>query len=114
MNELLVRDTQTNFKVLTKLLRTNLDFNAVKINSRKTKPKLQAQILSKKVADLNLKQVKKVIVIQQLELLRVIISHVRNIFGFITQSSGQGFVYGVTATMVPFFFLAFFKTETKK
>ena len=103
LNELLVRDTQTDFKVANEVtFEQNLDFNELKSTAEKQNPQLQAQILSKKVADLNLKQVKG----NRYPTVRVTsgynFTRSEASLGFITQSSGQGFVYGVTAT-VPIF-----------
>ncbi len=57
LNELLVRDIQTDFKVANEVtFEQNLDFNELKATAEKQNPQLQAQILSKKIADLNLKQ----------------------------------------------------------
>lgn len=103
LNELLVRDIQTDFKVADEVtFEQNLDFNELKSTAEKQNPQLQAQILSKKVADLNLKQVKG----NRYPTVRVTsgynFTRSEASLGFITQSSGQGFVYGVTAT-VPIF-----------
>lgn len=103
LNELLVRDIQTDFKVANEVtFEQNLDFNELKSTAEKQNPQLQAQILSKKVADLNLKQVKG----NRYPTVRVTsgynFTRSEASLGFITQSSGQGFVYGVTAT-VPIF-----------
>ena len=103
LNELLVRDIQTDFKVANEVtFEQNLDFNELKTTAEKQNPQLQAQILSKKVADLNLKQVKG----NRYPTVRVTsgynFTRSEASLGFITQSSGQGFVYGVTAT-VPIF-----------
>ncbi|MEL1248229.1 TolC family protein [Flavobacterium helocola] len=103
LNELLVRDIQTDFKVAKEVtFEQNLDFNELKSTAEKQNPQLQAQILSKKVADLNLKQVKG----NRYPTVRVTsgynFTRSEASLGFITQSSGQGFVYGVTAT-VPIF-----------
>jgi outer membrane protein TolC len=103
LNELLVRDIQTDFKVTNEVtFEQNLDFNELKSTAEKQNPQLQAQILSKKVADLNLKQVKG----NRYPTVRVTsgynFTRSEASLGFITQSSGQGFVYGVTAT-VPIF-----------
>jgi outer membrane protein TolC len=103
LNELLVRDTQTDFKVAKEIsLEQNLDFNELKATAEKQNPQLQAQILTKKVADLNLKQVKG----NRYPTVRITsgynFTRSEASLGFITQSSGQGFVYGVTAT-VPIF-----------
>ena len=103
LNELLVRDTQTDFKVVKEIsLEQNLDFNELKATAEKQNPQLQAQILTKKVADLNLKQVRG----NRYPTVRITsgynFTRSEASLGFITQSSGQGFVYGVTAT-VPIF-----------
>ena len=103
MNELLIRDVQTDFKVAKEIsFEQNLDFNELKSTAEKQNPQLQAQILSKKVADLNLKQVKG----NRYPTVRITsgynFTRSEASLGFITQSSGQGFVYGVTAT-VPIF-----------
>ena len=100
LNELLVRDTQIEFTVAKEVsFQQNLDFNELKSTAEKQNPQLQAQILSKKVADLNLKQVKG----NRYPTVRVTsgynFTRSEASLGFITQSSGQGFVYGVTATM---------------
>jgi outer membrane protein TolC len=103
LNELLIRDVQTDFKVANEVtFEQNLDFNELKATAEKQNPQLQAQILTKKVADLNLKQVKG----NRYPTVRVTsgynFTRSEASLGFITQSSGQGFVYGVTAT-VPIF-----------
>lgn len=103
MNELLIREIQTDFKVAKEIaFEQNLDFNALKETAEKQNPLLQAQILEKKVADLNLKQVKG----NRYPTVRITsgynFTRSEASLGFITQSSGQGFVYGVTAT-VPIF-----------
>ena len=103
LNELLIRDVQTDFKVANEVtFEQNLDFNELKATAEKQNPQLQAQILTKKVADLNLKQVKG----NRYPTIRITsgynFTRSEASLGFITQSSGQGFVYGVTAT-VPIF-----------
>lgn len=103
LNELLVRDTQTDFKVTNEItFEQNIDFNELKATAEKQNPQLQAQILSKKVADLNLKQVRG----NRYPTVRITsgynFTRSEASLGFITQSSGQGFVYGVTAT-IPIF-----------
>ena len=103
LNELLIRDVQTDFKVANEVtFEQNLDFNELKGTAEKQNPQLQAQILTKKVADLNLKQVKG----NRYPTVRITsgynFTRSEASLGFITQSSGQGFVYGVTAT-VPIF-----------
>jgi outer membrane protein TolC len=103
LNELLIRDLQTDFKVAKEVkFEQNLDFNELKATAEKQNPQLQTQILTKKVADLNFKQVKG----NRYPTVRITsgynFTRSEASLGFITQSSGQGFVYGVTAT-VPIF-----------
>ena len=100
MNELLVRDVQTDFKVSNEIaFEENLDFNELKTTAEKQNPQLQTQILTKKVADLNLKQVKG----NRYPTVRLTsgynFTRSEASLGFVTQSSGQGFVYGVSASM---------------
>lgn len=103
MNEILVRDVYTEFRVAEEIsLDQNIEFAELKATAEKQNPQLQAQILSKKIADLNLKQVKG----NRYPTVRITsgynFTRSEASLGFITQSSGQGFVYGVTAT-VPIF-----------
>jgi outer membrane protein TolC len=100
MNELLVRDSQTNFKVEQEIsFEKNLIFEELKSQAEQQNPQLQAQILSKKIADLNLKQVKA----NRYPTVRLTsgynFTRSEAPLGFITQSSGQGFVYGFSASM---------------
>lgn len=100
LNELLVRDIQTDFKVNSEItFEQNLDFNELTATAEKQNPQLQAQILTKKVADLNLKQVKG----NRYPTVRLTsgynFTRSEASLGFVTQSSGQGFVYGVSASL---------------
>lgn len=103
MNELLIRELQTDFSVNEEInFDQNLDFNELTITAQKQNPILQSQILTKKVADLNLKQIKG----NRYPTVRLTsgynFTRSESSLGFITESSGKGFVYGVTAT-VPIF-----------
>lgn len=103
MNELLIRELQTDFSVNEAItFDQNLDFNELTITAQKQNPLLQSQILTKKVADLNLKQVKG----NRYPTVRLTsgynFTRSESSLGFVTESSGKGFVYGVTAT-VPIF-----------
>ena len=100
MNELLVQDVQTDFKVNPEItIEQNLNFNELKTTAEKQNPQLQAQILTKKVADLNLKQIKG----NRYPTVRLTsgynFTRSEASLGFVTQSSGQGFVYGVSASL---------------
>ncbi|MBF02209.1 MAG: transporter [Flavobacterium sp.] len=103
LNELLARDLQTDFQVIQEVsFEDNLTYDELKELAAQQNPQLQAQILNKKVADLNLKQVKG----NRYPTVRITsgynFTRSEASLGFITQSSGQGFVYGVSAS-VPIF-----------
>lgn len=100
LNELLAREIQTEFKVVQEIdFEKDLVFEDLKTNATNQNPQLQAQILSKKIADLNLKQIKG----NRYPTVKLTSGYNFNrseaSLGFITQSSSQGFVYGVTASM---------------
>lgn len=100
LNQILARDPKTEFKVIEqitvddKLLLPELQSLAEKQN-----PILEAQILNKKVAELQLKQVKG----DRYPVLRLNsaynFSESESSLGFVTQSSAKGFNYGFTATL---------------
>lgn len=103
MNELLIRELQTDFSVNEEIaFDHNLDFATLTATAQKQNPLLQSQILTKKVADLNLKQVKG----NRYPTVRLTsgynFTRSESSLGFVTESSGKGFVYGVTAS-VPIF-----------
>ena len=103
LNELLARDLQTDFIVKQEItFEESLVYNDLKELAAKQNPQLQAQILSKKLADLNLKQIKG----GRFPTVRLTsgynFTRSEASLGFVTQSSGQGFVYGVSAS-VPIF-----------
>ena len=100
LNQILARDPKTEFKVIEqitvddKLLLPELQSLAEKQN-----PVLEAQILNKKVAELQLKQVKG----DRYPVLRLNsaynFSESESSLGFVTKSSAKGFNYGFTATL---------------
>lgn len=103
LNELLARDLLLDFTVVDEIdFDANLVYEELKALAEKQNPQLQAQILSKKIADLNFKQVKA----NRYPTVRVTsgynFTRSEASLGFITQSSGRGFVYGVSAS-VPIF-----------
>ena len=103
LNELLARDLLLEFTVVDEIdFDANLVYEELKALAEKQNPQLQAQILSKKIADLNFKQVKG----SRYPIVRVTsgynFTRSQASLGFITQSSGRGFVYGVS-TSVPIF-----------
>lgn len=103
LNELLAREVQTDFKVIQDILiEKNLNYEELKEMALQQNPQLQTQILSKKLVDLNLKNVKG----NRYPTVRLTsgynFSRSEASLGFITQSSGQGFVYGVSASIPVF------------
>ncbi|WP_317236300.1 MULTISPECIES: TolC family protein [Flavobacterium] len=103
LNELLARELQTDFKVIQDILiEENLNYEELKEMALQQNPQLQTQILSKKLVDLNLKNVKG----NRYPTVRLTsgynFSRSEASLGFITQSSGQGFVYGVSASIPVF------------
>jgi outer membrane protein TolC len=103
LNQILARNLQTEFNVNTAIsFQDNIILNEILETAKKQNPQLQSQILSKRVADLNLKQIKgnRYPNIRLTSGYNIIRSETP--LGFIVQSSAQGFVYGITAT-VPIF-----------
>jgi len=103
LNELLARAILTEFKVTQEIdFEENLNYEELKTLASNQNPQLQAQIFAKKIADLNLKQVKG----NRYPIVQVTSGYIFNqseaSLGFITQSSAQGFLYGFTAS-VPIF-----------
>jgi outer membrane protein len=100
LNQILARDAKSDFKVIEeitideKLLLTELQNLAEKQN-----PVLEAQILNKKVAELQLKQIKG----DRYPVLKLNsaynFSESESSLGFVTQSSARGLNYGFTATL---------------
>lgn len=103
MNELLIRDLKTDFTVTKAIVfDQTLDFTTLKTTAEQQNPQLLAKIMTKKAAELNYKQVKG----NRYPTVRLTsgynFTRSEASLGFITQSTGQGFVYGVTAS-VPVF-----------
>ncbi|MCF6132435.1 TolC family protein [Flavobacterium wongokense] len=100
LNQMLARDIKTDFKVVDviavddKLLLPELISLAEKQN-----PQLEAQVLNKKIAELQLKQVKA----DRYPVISVNSAYNFNesesSLGFVTQSSSKGLNYGFTATL---------------
>jgi len=103
LNLLLNRSLDIDFKVVDEINTSEtLDLASVMEKAKSQNPQLQAQILAKKLADLSVKEIKS----DRYPTIRVTsgynFTRSEASLGFITQSSGQGFVYGVAAT-VPLF-----------
>lgn len=100
LNQMLARDVKTDYKVITeiavddKLLLPELTSLAEKQN-----PQLETQVLNKKIAELQLKQIKA----DRYPVLKVNsgynFTESESSLGFVTQSSAKGLNYGFTATL---------------
>lgn len=103
LNEILARDIKLEFKVEDEItIDTSLKYDELKTLSEKQNPQLQAQLLEKNNAELQLKQVKA----GRYPTVRINsgynFTRSEASLGFVTQSSGRGFVYGINAS-VPIF-----------
>ena len=100
LNQILARDPNIDFKVKEEVqIDESLLLPDLMILAEKQNPQLQAQVINKRVAELELKQIKgdrypTVNISSGYNFTRSEAS-----LGFITQSSGKGFVYGINATM---------------
>lgn len=100
LNQILARDPKTDFKVIEQIsVDTNLLLPELQSLAEKQNPVLEAQILNKKVAELQLKQVKG----DRYPIIRLNsaynFSESESSLGFVTQSSAKGFNYGFSATL---------------
>lgn len=103
LNEILARDVNTQFDVPEEVIidETLLLPNLLEL-AEKQNPELQTQVINKRVAELQLKQVKGA----RLPLVNITsgynFTRQEASLGFITQSSGKGLTYGINAS-VPIF-----------
>jgi outer membrane protein len=100
LNQLLARDVTTNFTVIDKLdVDKLLQLAELKALAEKQNPQLEAQIINKRVAELELKQVKA----GRYPTIRVNsaynFSESQSSLGFVAQAQSRGFIYGFTASV---------------
>ncbi|UQD56919.1 TolC family protein [Flavobacterium sp. K5-23] len=100
LNQILARDIQTDFKVASEFtMETKLDLTELKALAEKQNPQIEALIINKKVAELELKQVKS----GRYPTVRVNTGYNfaenESSLGFNTQSSARGLNYGFTASL---------------
>lgn len=103
LNEIMARDTQTEFVVSNEItVDQNLNLSEIKTLADKQNPQLQAQLLAKNSAEQQLKQIKA----GRYPTVRINsgynFTRSEASLGFVTQSSGRGFVYGFSAS-IPIF-----------
>ena len=100
LNQLLARDVATNFKVIDVLtVDSLLLLPELKVLAEKQNPQLEAQIINKRVAELELKQIKAA----RYPTVRVNtaynFSESQSSLGFVAQSQSRGLNYGFSASL---------------
>lgn len=100
LNQLMAREVSTDFKVIDVLeVDSLLLLPELKALAEKQNPQLEAQIINKKVAELELKQIKAT----RYPTIRVNtaynFSESQSSLGFVTQSQSRGFNYGFSASL---------------
>jgi outer membrane protein len=100
LNQLLARKPETTFEVLDNItIDENLTYNGILDLAVQKNPQLQIQLTNKKIQELELKQIKSD------RLPKVSLNSGYNFinqkspFGFVTQTSGTNFTYGLTASI---------------
>jgi outer membrane protein TolC len=100
LNELLARDLKLDF-IVNEVIKYDPSINYDELVSlaQKQNPELQAQIIAKKLADINLKEIKGT----RYPTIRVTsgynFTRSEASLGFVTQSTGKGFIYGINASL---------------
>jgi outer membrane protein TolC len=100
LNELLARDSKIDFKVMDAILVDNgLELSQLESLAMQLNPQLQAQLINKRIAELQLKQVKA----NRLPVLGINAGYSRSesesSLGFAVSSASQGWNYGFTASI---------------
>lgn len=100
LNELLARDTHIDFKVVSDFtVDSKLEFAELKSLAEKQNPQVQALIISKKVAELELKQVKSGRYPTVALNTGYNFAENESSLGFTTESSARGLNYGFSASL---------------
>lgn len=100
LNQLLARDTQTDFKVVSDFtMESKLEYAELKTLAEMQNPQIQALIISKKVAELELKQVKSGRYPTVALSTGYNFAENESSLGFTTQSSARGLNYGFSASL---------------
>lgn len=112
LNQILARDSKTDFKVIDFIqVDTTLKLDELSNLAQKQNPQLEAQIINKRVAQLQLKQIKAT----RYPTLKVNsgynFSDTESSLGFTTQSSARGLNYGFSASLNLFDGLAQHRNE---
>ncbi len=100
LNELLARDTSTEFQVVDEvLIADNLELANLITSAEQQNPQLQAQLINKRIAELELKQVKGDRFPTITANTGYNFSDSESSLGFATQNSAQGWNYGFAARL---------------
>lgn len=100
LNELLARDTSTEFQVVDEvLIADNLELANLISSAEQQNPQLQAQLINKRIAELELKQVKGDRFPTITANTGYNFSDSESSLGFATQNSAQGWNYGFAARL---------------
>lgn len=100
LNQILARDPNIDFKVIEEVeIDENLLLPDLMLLAEKQNPQLQTQVINKRIAELELKQIKG----DRYPIVNISsgynFTRSEASLGFVTQSSGRGLVYGINATM---------------
>ncbi|MBC5838080.1 TolC family protein [Flavobacterium muglaense] len=100
LNQLLARDTQIDFKVMDHFeMENKLDYAELKARAEKQNPQIESLIIAKKVAELELKQVKSGRYPTVAVNTGYKFAKNESSLGFTTQSSARGLNYGFSASL---------------
>ncbi len=100
LNQLLARDTQIDFKVMDHFeMENKLDYAELKTRAEKQNPQIESLIIAKKVAELELKQVKSGRYPTVAVNTGYNFAKNESSLGFTTQSSARGLNYGFSASL---------------
>lgn len=100
LNEILARDTKTDFKVADEMLiQDNLNLSDLERLAQEQNPQLQAQLINKRIAELQLKEVKGNRYPTISANTGYNFSDSESSLGFTTQNNAQGWNYGFSASI---------------
>src|SRR5690606_6779660 len=100
LNEIIGRDVKTDFRVVELMLvDESLDLNSLEEQAKTQNPQLQAQIINKRILELQLKQIKGDRFPTISAQAGYIFSDSENSLGFTTTNKAQGFNYGFSARL---------------
>lgn len=100
LNEIMGRDVKMDFRVVELMLvDESLDLNALEEQAKTQNPQLQAQLINKRISELELKQIKGDRFPTISAQAGYIFNESENSLGFTTSNQTQGFNYGFTARL---------------